>query len=153
MKITDKIEALSEDILSKNGLELVDIEFKKEGNNKVLRLYIERIEGRVNLDDISNVTRLISDMLDEEDIIEEEYILEVSSPGVNRVIKKEKDFIKFTGRKIDVALFKSVDGRKKFSGILEGYEDGKVLVLVDDNHMVIPKEDISKVNLSFDFKF
>lgn len=153
MKITDKIEALSENILSENGLELVDIEFKKEGNNKVLRLYIERIEGRVNLDDISKVTRLISDMLDEEDVIEEEYVLEVSSPGVNRVIKKEKDFIKFSGKKVDVALFKAIDGRKKFSGILEGYEDGKVLVLVEDDHMAIPKEAISKVNLSFDFKF
>lgn len=153
MKITEKIEALSEDILTENGLELVDIEFKKEGSNKVLRLYIERIEGRINLDEISEVTRLISDMLDSEDIIEEEYVLEVSSPGVNRVIKKEKDFIKFSGKKVDVALFKPVNGKKKFTAVLEGYEDGNVLLLLDEEHLKIPMDVISKVNLSFDFKF
>ncbi|WP_290771018.1 ribosome maturation factor RimP [Anaerofustis sp.] len=153
MKVTDRVEALSEDILRQNECELVDIEFKKEGNNKVLRLYIERIEGKVNLDDISNVTRLLSKLLDEEDFIEEEYILEVSSPGVNRVIKKEKDFVKFTGSKVDVALFKPIDKRKKFTGILEGYKDNNIHVLVEGEHLVIPHDAVSKVNLSFDFKF
>ncbi len=153
LKVTDRVEALSEDILKDNGCELIDIEFKKEGNNKVLRLYIERLEGKVSLDEISTVNRLLSDLLDEEDFIEEEYILEVSSPGVNRVIKKEKDFIKFKGSKVDVKLYKPLNGKKQFTGILEGYENENVLIDLDSEHLVIPHKDISKVNLSFDFKF
>ena len=153
MKITDRVEALSADILEKNGCELVDIEYKKEGNNKVLRLYIERLEGRVSLDEISEVNRELSDLLDEEDFIEEEYILQVSSPGMMRVIKKEKDFKKFAGKKVDVKLYKTVDGRKQFTGVLEGYEDDNVLVEVDNEHLRLPIEVVSKVNLSFDFKF
>ena len=105
------------------------------------------------MDEISTVNRLLSDLLDEEDFIEEEYILEVSSPGVNRVIKKEKDFIKFKGSKVDVKLYKPLNGKKQFTGMLEGYENDNVLIDLDSEHLVIPHKDISKVNLSFDFKF
>jgi len=153
LKITDRVEALSENILRENECELVDIEYKKEGNNKVLRLYIERLEGKVSLDEISNVSRLLSSLLDEEDFIEEEYILEVSSPGINRVIKKEKDFIRFKGSKVDVKLYKPLNKKKQFTGILEGYEDGNVLIEFENEHLNIPISDISKINLSFDFKF
>lgn len=152
MKIIEKIESLCENPLIDNGLEIIDIEFKKEGNNKVLRIYVEKIEGRVNLDEISNITRVISDLLDKEDLIEEEYVLEVSSPGVNRVIKKEKDFLKFSGEKVDVALYKKIAQGKKFIAILKGYEDGNVLLEVDDELITIPYTDISKVNLHFEFK-
>ena len=93
LKVVEILEEKSEKILLENGLEIVDIEFKKEGKNKILRYYLERLEGRVSLDELGSANKILSDLLDELDLIDEEYILEVSSPGVNRVIKKEKDLL------------------------------------------------------------
>lgn len=153
MRTVDRVEILADELISENGYEVVDVEFKKEGARKVLRLYVDRLETGITLDEISEITRLVSDRLDEEDFIEEEYVLEVSSPGITRVIKKEKDFVRFAGRKIDVKLYRPYEKRKKFTALLRGYEDGDVVMELDGEEIRIPLKDISKVNLSFDFEF
>ena len=155
LKVVEILEEKSEKILLENGLEIVDIEFKKEGKNKILRYYLERLEGRVSLDELGSANKILSDLLDELDLIDEEYILEVSSPGVNRVIKKEKDFIKFMGELIDVKLFSPIEidknKFKKINGYLVDYNKDILTVKVDEEDIKIPMKQISKVNLSFKF--
>lgn len=153
MRTVDRVEILADELISPKGYEVVDVEFRKEGSRKVLRLFVDRLETGITLDEISEITRLVSDRLDEEDFIEEEYILEVSSPGITRVIKKEKDFERFAGRKIDVKLYRAVQGKKKFTALLKGYEDGNVIMELDGSELRVDRKDISKVNLSFDFEF
>ena len=111
--VTQSVTELIEPGLLADGLELVDVEFKKEGKNWILRIYIDR-EGGVTLADCQKVSRLAGDLIEVEEVIEPVYTLEVSSPGLNRVLKKEKDFLKYSGKKIYVQCHAPIDGRKKF---------------------------------------
>jgi len=120
--VTQSVTELIEPGLLADGLELVDVEFKKEGKNWILRIYIDR-EGGVTLADCQKVSRLAGDLIEVEEVIEPVYTLEVSSPGLNRVLKKEKDFLKYSGKKIYVQCHAPMDGRKKFTGILTGFID------------------------------
>ena len=114
-------------IIGENGFELVDIEYVKEGGEYYLRAYIDK-PGGINIGDCETVSRAFSDRLDEEDFIEEAYILEVSSPGLGRHIKKERDFKRNIGREIEFKSFKSINGSKDHSGILKGYDEGTFTV-------------------------
>ena len=104
-----KVLPLLEPIVEANGLELVDLEFVKEGVNWYLRVYIDK-DGGVNIDDCELVSRALEAKLDEKDPIEQAYILEVSSPGIDRPLKKEADFVKYQGEIIDVKLYTAVNG-------------------------------------------
>ncbi len=150
-KIVDQVESYVEPILAENNMELVDIEYKKEGPNKVLRLYIELSEGRISLDECADISKIVSAKLDQEDIIKEQYVLEISSPGVNRVLKKEKDFIKFIGSKVDVSLYEVVDGYKKFTCTLTDYSDGEFTFTIDEKSIIVPTDKVGKINLHFEF--
>mgnify|MGYP003330087463 FL=1 len=120
--VSQSVTELIEPGLLSDGLELVDVEFKKEGKNWILRIYIDR-EGGVTLADCQKVSRVAGDLIEVEEIIEPVYTLEVSSPGLNRVLKKEKDFLKYSRKKIYVQCHAPMDGRKKFTGILTGFID------------------------------
>ena len=144
--VTQSVTELIEPGLLAKGLELIDVEFKKEGKNWVLRIYIDR-EGGVTLEDCQNVSRLAGDLIEVEDIIEPVYTLEVSSPGLNRVLKKEKDFLKYSGKKIYVQCHAPMDGRKKFTGILTGFIDQSIHLEVDGQHYTIPLNLVAKANL------
>ena len=134
-----------------NGLELVDLEFLKEGVNWYLRVYIDK-EGGVTLDDCEVVSRTLEAKLDEKDPIEQAYILEVSSPGLDRPLKKEADFVKFQGEIIDVKLYKAVNGSKQYQGKLLGLENG-MLSIEEDNGNVVTFEhkDAASVRLAVIF--
>jgi ribosome maturation factor RimP len=144
--VTQSVTELIEPGLLANGLELVDIEFKKEGPSWVLRIYIDR-EGGVTLADCQKVSRLAGDLIEVEDVIEPVYTLEVSSPGLNRVLKKEKDFLKYLGKKIQVQCHAPMDGRKKFTGILTDFIDQSIHLEVDGQHYTIPLNLVAKANL------
>ena len=148
--VTQSVTELIEPGLLANGLELVDVEFKKEGQNWVLRIYIDR-EGGVTLADCQKVSRLAGDLIEVEDVIEPVYTLEVSSPGLNRVLKKEKDFLKYSGKKIYVQCHAPMDGRKKFTGILTGFIDQSIHLEVDGQHYTIPLNLVAKANLVIEF--
>ena len=144
--VTQSVTELIEPGLLADGLELVDVEFKKEGKNWILRIYIDR-EGGVTLADCQKVSCLAGDLIEVEEVIGPVYTLEVSSPGLNRVLKKEKDFLKYSGKKIYVQCHAPMDGRKKFTGILTGFIDQSIHLEVDGQHYTIPLNLVAKANL------
>ena len=126
-----KILPLLEPIVEEKGLELVDVEFVKEGANWYLRIYIDK-DGGVSIDDCEGVSRALEAKLDATDPIEQAYILEVSSPGIDRPLKKDADFVKFQGEIIDVKLYKALDGKKQYQGKLLGLQDGVISLEEED---------------------
>ena len=144
--VTQSIAEFIEPSLLAKGLELVDVEFKKEGKTWVLRIFIDK-EGGVNLEDCQNVSHLVGDLLEVEDIIEAVYTLEVSSPGLNRVLKKEKDFIKFIGKKICVQCHAPINGKKKFTGKLTDFKEHKIHLEVNGQLHTIPLNRLARANL------
>ena len=146
-----KVLPILEPFIAEKGLELVDLEFVKEGVNWYLRVYIDK-DGGVNIDDCEAVSRALEVKLDEKDPIEQAYILEVSSPGIDRPLKKDADFVKYQGEIIDVKLYKAQDGSKQYQGRLLGLEDG-VLSIEEENGNVVKFEqkDIASVRLAVIF--
>jgi len=144
-KIVDTVSEIIEPIINELGFELVDVEFLKEGSDWFLRVYIDHEEG-INIDNCADASRVISKKLDEVDPITQEYYLEVSSPGIERVLKKDKDFAKFKGSKVAVKLFTKFQDKKQFSGEL-GAVDDQSLTIISDEEIKIPRELISRVNL------
>lgn len=145
-----RLEELIAPILSELNFELVDAEFVKEGADYYLRAYIDK-EGGINIDDCENVSRKLSTLLDEQDFIEEAYILEVSSPGLGRQLKKDKDFIRENGKEVEVKLYKAFNGSKEYAGILKGFTQESVTVNVEGEDVVLARDNIAKISLAFDF--
>ena len=144
--VTQSVIELIEPGLLAKGIELVDVEFKKEGKNWVLRVFIDK-KGGVTLEDCQKISRLAGDLIEVEEIIEPAYTMEVSSPGLNRVLKKEKDFIRFSGKKIGVQCHAPLNGRKKFAGILKDFKNQSLHLEVDGQLQIIPINRVAKANL------
>lgn len=142
----DTLWNMIEPVLETEGMELVDLEFKQEGGRRVLRLYIDTPEG-VTLDDCETASRQIGALLDLEDPISHRYHLEVSSPGINRVLRKEKDFRRFAGSPVKIKTRRKLNGRANFRGLLKGVENSLVQVELDESVVEIPTEDIDKAQL------
>lgn len=140
------LEPKLENLLEKMGLELVDIEFRREGKRLIFRTYIDREEG-VDLDTCEEASRMIEAVLDEENLIDEPYYLEVSSPGLDRLLKKDRDFVRFQGRKVKVKTMEPIEGQKNFTGILKGLVEEKILVEVGNKTVNIPKDKALSVRL------
>jgi ribosome maturation factor RimP len=154
--VASRITELAEPLLASLGMELVEVEYRREGREMVLRLFIDR-EGGVNLDDCASVSREVSALLDVEDFIQGHYNLEVSSPGLNRPLKKESDYRRYQGRLVKVRTFELLaddagNRRKTFTGELLGLEEGVVrLRLTEGQTAGIPLDKIAKANLEFEF--
>ena len=144
--VSQAVVSLIEPILMAEELELVDVEYKKEGKSWVLRIFIDK-EGGVTIADCQKVSRLTGDVIDVEETITTTYSLEVSSPGLNRVLKREEDFLKFKGRQIYVHSLSPIDNRKKFNGILTDFKDQTVFIEVDGEVLGIPLRHVGKANL------
>ncbi len=146
-----KVEALVSGMIEEMGYELVDVEFVKEGQNWYLRFYLDK-EGGINIDDCEKASKAIEKLLDEKDPIEQAYILEVSSPGLDRQLKKEKDFVKYAGSLVDVKLYKAVDGSKEFQGTLKGLE-GNIVTIEDENgnELSFDRKDTAVIKLAVIF--
>ena len=131
--------------------ELVDVEYVKEAGTWYLRAYIDK-EGGIAINDCEMVSRRLSDWLDREDFIEDSYVLEVSSPGLGRPLKKDKDFARSIGKEVDVRLYRLRDGSKDFTGILTQYDKESVTIeLEDGSSMQIGRPEIALIRLAFDF--
>lgn len=126
-----KVLAILEPILEEKALELADLEFVKEGPNWYLRVYIDK-DGGVTIEDCENVSRILEKKLDEADPIEQAYILEVSSPGIDRPLKKPEHFEKYIGEIIDIKLYKPLEGKKEYQGELKQFNDG-VITIIEEN--------------------
>ena len=153
MDYLKKVEQLAENIIESEGMELVFIEFVPEGKRWILRIYIDK-EGGVNIKDCQKISNHIGYELDVEDLIPHSYTLEVSSPGIDRIVGKKRDFKKFAGEKIRVQLKGDIGGRKKIEGILKGVDEkDNVVVETDDGEFKIPLPQIKKANLKREIKF
>jgi ribosome maturation factor RimP len=146
-----KTERLLEPIVKANNFEVYDVEYVKEGGNWFLRAYIDK-EGGISVDDCELVSRSLSELLDRDDFIPDSYILEVSSPGLGRQLKRDKHFDKSIGEEVEVKLFKAIDKKKEFVGILTGFDQNIITIeLEDQTKMDIPRTGIAMVRLTFDF--
>ena len=148
--IEAKTEALLMPILDEFGFELWDVEDVKEGSEYYLRAYIDK-EGGITIDDCVDVSRKLSDKLDEDDFIDSEYILEVSSPGLGRTLKSDRDFTKSIGRDTDIKLYKPIDKVKEFEGILKAFDNDTLTFLIDGNERVFNKSEVASVKLHVEF--
>ena len=146
VSVSQAIMGLIEPVLSIEGLELVDVEYKKEGKNWVLRIFIDKEEG-VSVVDCQKVSHLTGDLIEVEETIITPYSLEVSSPGLDRVLKREKDFLKFKGRQIRLHSLYPIDNRRKFTGILADFKDETVFLELDGKLLEIPLRQVGKANL------
>ena len=146
-----KTEELLLPIVEGHKFELVDVEYVKEGGNWYLRAYIDK-PGGITVDDCELVSRQLSDLLDEKDYIEDSYILEVSSPGLGRPLKKDKDFERSLGMEIEIRTYRPVQHQKEFTGLLKAY-DKKTITIETENHesMEFDRGDVALVRLALDF--
>ncbi len=149
-KIRDIVYGLAGAVVERNGLELVGVEFVKEGANWYLRLYIDK-EGGVSHEDCQTISNHISDLLDEKDPIPQAYFLEVSSPGIERIIQTDKDFEKYRGSAVNVHTYTAINGQKKISGILESKQDDVLILKSPDGlKQSIPADKIAQVKLAWE---
>ena len=147
----ERTEQLVMPIVDENNFELVDIEYVKEAGNWFLRVYIDK-QGGITIDDWELVGRALSEELDKGDFIEDSYILEVSSPGLGRPLKKEKDFERSIGKEVEVRLFQAINKQKEYIGILTSYDKDTVTVeLEEENPLTIQRKNIALIRLAFDF--
>lgn len=132
--------------LTEQGYELVEVAFGKEGGHQVFRIYIDR-PGGITLDDCTAVSQLLSPLLDALDLVDGSYMLEVSSPGFDRPVRKPEDFERFAGERIKLKTIMPVEGRKQFKGVLKGYRDGLISIDIDGRVYEIHTENLLKANL------
>ncbi|MDY3919559.1 MAG: ribosome maturation factor RimP [Candidatus Limivivens sp.] len=146
-----RTEDILQPLVDAHGFELVDVEYVKEGGTWYLRAYIDK-PGGIAIDDCELISRALSDQLDIQDFIEDSYILEVSSPGLGRPLKKEKDFVRSKGEKVEVRTYRAIERQKEFTGILQAWDkDTVTLLMEDETEMKFAREDIALIRLAFDF--
>ncbi len=144
-----KTEQLIQPLIDANNFELVDVEFVKEGSDWYLRVYIDK-DGGITVDDCELISRAFNEILDREDYISEQYIFEVSSPGLMRPLKKEKDYKRSVGKLIDIKLYKPVDKCKEFTGVLDSYDKDTVTIKMDDDtQKIFDRSNLAMIRLAF----
>ena len=147
--IPEIITQMAEPICEQKGCEVVDVEWVREGGEQYLRIYIDRLEKPVDLELCEKVSRAMSEVLDKDDPTDCNYMLEVSSPGIERPLKKPADFERFAGKKVLIKLYKPWDGLKKYTGTLVGLtEEGIGIIVEGDKQIIIPQDKIAKINLT-----
>ena len=146
-----RTEELITPILERMHFELVDVEYVKEGGTWYLRAYIDK-EGGITVNDCEAVAREMNEILDREDFVEDSYVFEVSSPGLGRPLKKEKDFKRSLGEAVDIKLYRAIERQKDFSGILTAYDADTVTIRYEDgSESTFNRKDIALIRLAFDF--
>lgn len=153
-KTADKISEIATPIVEENNLELVDVEFVKEGGNWFLRVFIEDLKGETSLDDCETVSRLLGEELDRLDPIEQSYVLEVSSPGIERQLKKLTDYDRFKGKLSTIKTYAPIDGKKEITGTILRREGDDIYLQLkgEDKVITIPFNSIANAHLTFNFQ-
>ena len=148
--IEEKVENLISETIENLGYELYDVQYAKEGKDYFMRVFIDKEDG-IDLNDCETVSNEINPILDEADYIKEMYFLEVSSPGIERIIRKEKHFETALGKEVEVKLFKPIEKQKEFVGILEKWDENIVYLQVDENEIEIERKNISLMKLKYNW--
>ena len=149
-KVTEIVAELAAPVAAEFGCELWDTEYVREAGQWFLRLYLDKAGG-VDILDCENVSRKVSDLLDEVDPIEGSYVFEVSSAGAERQLKRPSDFERFIGSPVLVKTYQNRDGRKEFTGVLRGYEDGDILLQIGTQELRFNKSEVAMVRLRIEF--
>ena len=147
-RIEEAVEAIVQEIVQDSDLEVVDVEYVKE-RDWYLRIYLDK-EGGIEIDDCQRISEALEQILDEKDLLKDAYILEVSSPGLDRVLKKARDFEREQGKDVEVTFYAPVDGKKTWVGTLTGYDREKNAIVLD-GEKELPLEKIAQVRLHIDF--
>ena len=146
-----RTEELITPILDRMNFELVDVEYVKEGGTWYLRAYIDK-EGGITVNDCEAVAREMNEILDREDFVEDSYVFEVSSPGLGRPLKKEKDYIRSMGKEVEIRTYRAINREKEFYGVLSAYDENTVTIKTEDGtEMTFEKSNIALIRLAFDF--
>ncbi len=148
--ILAEVEKILVPIIDNNGCELVEVEFVKEGPNKYLRVYADK-EGGITIDDCEIISRALEAELEKKDFIEQAYILEVSSPGIDRILKKDFEYVKYKGRLVDVKLYKHIDNIKQVQGKLVGLVDGRIVIEENGREISFEQKDVASCRLAVVF--
>ena len=149
-KIEDIVLSLAEPVAQEQGVYVVDVSYKKGEDGYELCVYIDK-DGGVGIDDCESFSRAVETELDREDPIESNYTLEVSSPGADRKLVKDREFLYYIGREVDVKLYKALDGVKEFTGVLTDYKDKTAHIECDGKVLRIPAKEAAYIKLSFRF--
>lgn len=146
-----RTEELITPILERMHFELVDVEYVKEGGTWYLRAYIDK-EGGITVNDCEAVAREMNEILDREDFVEDSYVFEVSSPGLGRPLKKEKDYVRSMGKELEIRTYRAINRQKEFYGILTGYTEDTVTIQPEEGEaLTFQKNEIALIRLAFDF--
>lgn len=148
--IEERVEELLKPIIENIGYKLYDVEYAKEAKNYFLRIFIDKQEGTIDLDDCEKVNNEITDILDEVDYIKEQYFLEVSSPGIERVIRKDTQLQDNIGTNIEISLFKPINGSKQYQGILKEFNNEEITI-ENEELINIPRKNISLIKTVYDW--
>lgn len=150
-EIVDRVEKMVTAITDEKGYETVDVEYVKEAGQFYLRVVVDK-EGGISLNECEEVSRELSPKLDENDFIEENYYLEVSSPGIDRALKRDKEFVKYKGRDVEIKLYKAIDSVKQFEGELVGLdEENNIVVIINNEEMKFNRKDVAIIRLAIKF--
>ncbi|MBQ7801017.1 MAG: ribosome maturation factor RimP [Oscillospiraceae bacterium] len=150
MKVTEIVAKIAEPVVKANGCELWDVEYVREGDQRFLRLYLDK-EGGVDINDCEAVSRAVDPLLDEADPIAESYHFEVCSAGLERALKRPSDFERFMGSPVTVKLYRPYNGMKEIPAVLRGYEDGRVTVEAGKETITFEKSQVALVRLRVEF--
>lgn len=150
-RIVDKVSQLVEPVVQEFGMEVVDVEFRAERGRWILRVFIDK-EGGITVDDCASVSRELGDLIEAEDLIDYPYVLEISSPGLNRPLRKESDFIRSIGKMVKLKMSRPINRRRNFTGRLANVREGVIGLLVDENNLVeLPLKEIDKARVKYEF--
>ena len=150
-RIVNEVSLLVEPLLSGFGMEMVDVEFQFERGRWILRVFIDK-QGGVTIDDCASISRELGDLIEAENIINLSYVLEVSSPGLNRPLRKEDDFIRSIGKMVQLKMSRPINKRRNFAGRLTNVSKGMISLVLEDNNLVeLPLTEIDKARLKYEF--
>ena len=150
MEIIDRVREIAEVYLQEHGIELIDIVFRREGPGHVLRIVADTADG-ITVSECAGLNNFLSEVLDREDVIQDHYTLEVSSPGLDRPIKTDRDFERSVGKELEFTMFEAIDGRKTHEGVLVGMDQDNVVIERQGISTVIPRSKIALARLKIDF--
>lgn len=147
--IIQRAEEIINPYIEKMGLNLVDVEYMQDGAYMYLRVYVEKLDDEISLDECADLSHAIEEEVD--NLIKDKFFLEVSSPGLERPLKKEKDFERFVGKKVKLLLKHKIEDSRNITGLLKNFEDSNITLEVEEKELVIAYKEVKKANLVFDF--
>jgi ribosome maturation factor RimP len=149
--VVERVWRIAEPLVTEYGMEIVDIDYRREGRGSVLRFYLGRQDGGVTIDELTAMSRRLGDVVEMHDLVPGQYLLEVSSPGVNRRLRQPEHFRRYIGKRVRVRTVERSAGRRSFVGPLSAVQDGGIVIAAEDGEQFIPFDNIAQANYEHDF--